>query len=732
MAWSPSQVMTEPTEPVRPEAGRRLTSLYVLALSTVAVLSIGAQALIQRQLTNGESDSRVINVAGRQRMLSQRLAKAALRFGLDASDDKASVKSELAATLTDWSDSHQALQRGDPSLGLPGSPSQEVQKLFAEIEPHFGAMHAAAATLIDHASEPAAIKSCIELINRNEAAFLSGMDRLVSQYVVEAEQRINRLRRLELMILIGTLTVLLLEGLFIFRPAVRRITQTVGRLESLSNWLSVAKSDAESASEAKSRFIANVSHELRTPMTAVLGMTELARNAESDHERKKFLDIVDEAGKSLLGLLNDLINFARIDADRIVVRQEPMVATDPVDRVMRVFTPSAQSKGIRLKLEIPEDSAPVVLADEERIVQVLSNLVSNAIKWTDTGEVTVAVDWQQPESNRVFATYRVSDTGVGISDEDQDRVFDDFVQVDQPGGATRGGVGLGLAITRRLVEAMNGSIGLQSQAGAGTTFEVRLDWECALQPEKTERNDHQLAGRSLKVLVVEDNEVNRIFLDHTLRGGGHTVAMASSGELGLAEAKERDFDVILIDLGLPDMAGDEVAAKLRANVLQEGRDLPALVCLTAHADPDSQAAASGVFDAFLTKPIRTDELLLQLARLTGDDLQAAPPTMSSQSLATELADAFLAVVDSQLEELVNASKARDLRAVRVVSHRLAGQLANFEAPQALLLARKLEEAAEAGHHDQATELVGELLEATKSLTLELERSQASASTNRVK
>lgn len=679
---------------------RRLTLLYVFALSTVAVLSIGAQWLVQRQLQTGESDSRVINLAGRQRMLSQRLAKAALR--LEASDPavRTDALGELDETLRGWKATHRGLQRGSTELQLPGANSAPVAKLFARIEPHFEVMRDAAERLLE-AEASARDTDAIAAIQHHEGEFLAGMDALVYQYVGEAEQRVARLRRLELAILGLTLAVLLVEGMVVFRPAVRRIERTVARLASVSDRLRVARDDAEQANAAKTRFLANVSHELRTPMTAVLGMNELARNAKTDAERADYLSIVDEAGETLLALLNDLIDLARIDSDELTLEAAPFAAGAPVSRVSRMMQSAADEKGIALRSPSAPTAFPKVLGDRRRIEQVLINFVSNAIKSTEQGAVTVRCDVLETTPERQRLRYRVSDTGVGIAAADQQRIFEPFTQLPDGRNGATGGAGLGLAICRRIASAMGAQIEIESEPGVGTTLSLTCELPIASSEREASKPDAAPRTQPLRVLVVEDVEVNRKLLGELLRRAGHVVDLAGSAAEATDAAASARPDLALIDLHLPDADGVAVAEALRGLARTAGRSAPKTVCVTAAAEAEVDPRIGRVFDAVLVKPVRGPALLSAIASLFRADDSGADSSRleeASASVATEeayqaeLAAAFLRCAEPQVEALRGSIVEQRFDDARVIAHRLAGQVAYFDAPDLRAMLHRCEAA----------------------------------------
>lgn len=663
---------------------RRLSILYIAALGAVAALTLGAQFLIQRQLTTGESDSQVINLAGRQRMLSQRLAKGALALRHSPAAPHRDVRDEFTRTLRLWSLTHDRLQHGHPEIGLPGENSPAITELFAAIEPHFQAIKSAAATLAQDPSDTRANS----IIQKHESDFLSGMDAIVSQYVAEAKAKVARLRRLEYAILTLTLSVLLAEGLLIFRPAVRRIEQTVNRLAALSDRLRRARDEAQEANAAKTRFLANVSHELRTPMTAVLGMTELARQSRDDGRRTEYLQIAEEAGESLLKLLNDLIDLARIDAGKLRLICEPFDPQQVVDRVVAMMQPAAAEKGIRLRGTRNVNPWRCVCGDASRTQQVLVNFVANAIKSTDSGEVIVGCTAAAAGQKMMRIAYTVTDTGVGISPADQQRIFEPFTQLRRAsaGGSPPPGAGLGLAICQRLATAMNAEINLQSAERVGTTITLAGEFPRAeaLEPTAIARSPIRVVS-PLEVLIVEDTPLIQILLRQQLAASGHTATIAGSVAEALAIFRTERFDLALIDYQLPDGDGAELAAQLTAESQRLGRTCPPLVCVTAHAGLEKEGAPEAeIFDAVLIKPLRRRELDSTIEALVGgppdEEVHEASNEIPSGEGANwaELLSVYLENSPTQRGDLQAALDAGQWPRARVVAHRFRGQVPYFD------------------------------------------------------
>lgn len=687
----------------------RLTVLYVVALSTVALLSIGAQALIQWQLTRGGSDSSVINIAGRQRMLSQRLAKAAVELSAAPPQQQAASLSELTDTHKLWTRSHLALREGG-DLGLPGHNSQQVQELFDAIDANYNAMTTAAAAL-ESADTPEQVATHVAAIQENEGAFLAGMDAIVLQYVAEAEAKVARLRRLEMALLGLTLAVLLIEGVCIFRPAVQRIQQTSNRLRQ-------ARDDAQAASRAKSRFLANVSHELRTPMTAVLSATELAQQSAKSEQKNEYLGMIADAGGMLLSLLNELIDFAQIEAGRLELKSAPFSPGQVAESVVRMMRISASGHSVAVVSESSGDVGVTLLGDPHRVSQVLLNLMSNGLKWTDAGSVTLATHVESIGDDRVRVRYVVRDTGTGIPKSQQDRIFAPFEQGSQH--KHRGGVGLGLAICRRIAESMRGLLTLESVEGQGTTvtFQVDLPRADALPHQATADPPRLIPQTAQRVLVVEDNPLSLRVLEDVLQHAGHQVHVCSTGEQGVAAFGQQSFDVVITDRNLPGISGVEAARQMRAMTPPREQGRMRFIALSADA---GGADDLDVYDAVLTKPFRSAELLSAIESATHRSPTHEPddPQLLRSDLLDELAVAYLEIGPASRQRLQAAIAAEDWRQAYAVSHQLKGQVGYFGDTSLLLDLGMLETACETAAGENVTELARTILSKLERLEKEL-------------
>ena len=371
------------------------------------------------------------------------------------------------------------------------------------------------------------------------------------------------------------------------------------------------------AARAKAEFVANVSHEVRTPMTAILGMTDLALETELTAEQREYLTAVRSAADELLALLEDLLDFSALDACRLAVQRVPFSLRESVGDSVRTHEPRAQDRDLALTCEIAPSVPDAVVGDPRRLRQVIEKLVDNAIKFTAQGGVAVRVD-AEVAADEVLLHCSVADTGIGIPREQQETIFEPFVQGD--GSATRryGGTGLGLAIASDVVQLMGGNIWVESEAGRGSTFHftARLAQE-PLSPPAPDRRPAPLRGGAggLHVLLAEDNAVNRKVAVRLLQKRGHTVVAVEDGRQALRALDGERFDVVLMDVQMPEMDGFEATAAVRARERVEGGHLP-IVALTAYAmKGDRERCLEAGMDAYVAKPVNADELFATLERL---------------------------------------------------------------------------------------------------------------------
>lgn len=400
-----------------------------------------------------------------------------------------------------------------------------------------------------------------------------------------------------------------------------------------------ARRDAEEANRTKSRFLATMSHELRTPMTGIFGMLDMMGTTALTPEQKTYLRQTRECAENLLTLLNDILDLSKVEAGRLTLESIPLQPRELIDSIASTNLPSAQKKGLKLCVDT-DVSLPSVLCDPTRMRQVLANLVSNAIKFTREGSITLGCHLVEKHADNVTLRFEVSDTGIGIAQEQLGRIFESFGQADASTSRLYGGTGLGLAICKRLVETMGGQIGVESELNHGATF--RFDVTFPLAYGKADPAPDAVGGDAtvqdndndgLRVLVAEDNEVNAMLLDSMLSKMGHSVTIVTNGAEALQAVQDETFDIAVFDMNMPVMDGVEATRRIRALDSTAAR-LP-IVALTADAILERRQQYLDIgLSEFLTKPINWTALQKALRTHTQSGDNAAPvPDLQQASLS---------------------------------------------------------------------------------------------------
>lgn len=700
----------------------RLTWLYISALTAVAALSLTGQLLVQRSLRQQRGDSTIVNLAGRQRMLSQRLTKAALAWNYATEpSDRAARSEEIRSTLALWQRSHRGLQHGDAELSLVASRSPIVVEQFAKLQPIFDEMVQAAERLLASV-EPEEQQAQLKTLLTREPQFLASMDAVVFQLDHEAQARVARLQQIEWLLLTLTLLVLVGEGYLVFRPAVQRIRQAAHELQ-------IAKEAAESANEQKTRFLATLSHELRNPLHAILGNTELALESQLTPAQHTYITTIDESAQSLLRLVNDLLDLACIHAGKLRVQNTPFDLRVLIHRCLDMVQPLAQRKQLQLAIDLPTGEL-AVLGDPLRVQQVLLNLLGNAVKFTDQGQIRLTVKRQ--ESNLLI---EVADTGPGIPPEMQQTIFAAFTQVDASTRREFSGVGLGLAISAGLVELMNGRIGVASELGRGSRFWLELPLTADLpKPANTSAQPvAALPSGGCRVLVAEDDAINRRLLADFLQLLGHMAVLAADGREAIERYREERFDLVLLDWHMPQIDGLDLAKQIRAHEAAHNLPRVPLIAISAAAAiaADQQAEQAGV-DEVLLKPVGVEMLRQALlpfvagARATNVNLEQDPRwsavlarLQGSRELFLDVATIFLEQLPEDLKRLHQWSAERKFTDIARGAHLMRGQAANFDAADVIAATIDLEAAADAELQLKIDEHLQRLQSAAQTLQTEL-------------
>ena len=385
-----------------------------------------------------------------------------------------------------------------------------------------------------------------------------------------------------------------------------------------------ARQAAEAASRAKSEFLANMSHEIRTPLNGVVGMLELARSTNPPPEQREFLEIAREAAESLLSVINDILDFSKIEAGRLELEEVPFDVAETIKRATQIMSASAEKKQLELIYEFAPDIPRLLLGDPVRFKQVLLNLLSNAIKFTPQGRirVTAHVKRASDDNDKVVVHCSVSDSGIGIPAEKQNAIFEAFSQADASTTRKFGGTGLGLAISSSIVHAMGGDIRVESEPGTGSTFHFHVTLEAAKNSSSSMEPPAIIARstaaiRGLNILLAEDNLINQKLAVGLLTRLGHRVVVAVNGIDALAKLKEQKFDLVFMDVQMPEMDGLAATAAIRTQEEATG-PRTTIIAMTAHAiKGDRELCLEAGMDDYIAKPISSEAINAVIQRTVG-------------------------------------------------------------------------------------------------------------------
>ena len=559
-----------------------LTASLVTLSFTVLYNLIGAQKL----------DAEIINIAGQQRMLSQRIALFTNTKAVCGTEDKRQsfinavnkfkTNHQRLINLEDLSSPIQAIYFGDLQL------DKKVKSFISQSEMLYQVRNC-------EANETFSID--------NVSVLLTQLNDVVDLFEQEASQRVDFVATIEIYLWLGTLTLLVIEAIFIFSPMEKEIRSSISRLTSLKVEAENAAREAKKASQAKSEFLSSMSHELRTPMNGLFGMIELS--IDNPSKGSMYLKKAKTAGRQLLVLINDILDISKIEAGKIKIEKAPVDLLQVLDDVVSLQRVYCQRKGLNFHYNKQAELPHIIEGDITRISQVLHNLLSNAIKFTEKGSVTLDVSVEQLQ-NSMKLIFDVTDTGIGITEEKLPHIFDKFEQADQSTTRVYGGTGLGLSIAQQLARLMGGDIAVMSKEGEGSTFSFHM----VAHPSKLP--DIPITpSTSLRCAVVDDLQTSREYFDHIVVSAGiYSKSFESAAEF-LAD-DPFSYDVIILDLSMPGMSGIDLLKELA----KQNKEIPKVILISAELERmQNEDDMSDMIWRTHAKPINRRELEQDLSKL---------------------------------------------------------------------------------------------------------------------
>ncbi len=569
---------------------------YKIALAIIAILAFLNLLISNYMLNNQKSYDRLINISGRQRMLSQKIALQIKRiiYEKDQSEIKL-IEKKLKADIDLFLNSHNLIIHGE--WGAQKRPLS--QKAFQ----HYykpGGLNELVQSYITRVNKILKIQDSTLLSSQVSDKILKELDKAVHIFENESKKKIKNSIMTQFILFVMTCLVLILESFYIFTPLRKK-------LRSFITLLKQEKDEAIQAKEIKSRFVTNITHELRTPLNGIIGALELMNINQLNQDNLKYYEIIDSCAKTNLILVNDILDFEKIQENKFNFAPNWSNIEKVMDELKSQFHPISQRKKIPLIVET-ELKSNYIYTDVTRLKQICSNILSNAFKFTDEGEINLKLKQEEDQFTIIIA-----DTGKGIAKSQQEEIFYAFTQLYQDAKEQVSGTGLGLSIAKSLTELLGGQISLYSKPGEGSKFYLHFQFEHKLIHEDSvaQKSQGTLSTlneqkKSYKILLLEDNKTNQIIFEKYIQRLGYEITIVNDGEEGLAILKDHSFDLIFSDIQMPNMNGIDFLHEFK-------RQYPHLktpiIAFTANAlKADREQYLKEGFDFILAKPLKLNEL----------------------------------------------------------------------------------------------------------------------------
>lgn len=497
------------------------------------------------------------------------------------------------------------------------------------------------------------------------------------------------------------------------------------------------KLESKRLAAVKDEFISNMSHEIRTPLNAIIGFNDLLKKTSLDEEQSGFLDTINVATHNLKNIINDVLDVSKLEGNKIQLEENPISIIDLVNHIIKLQSPNAKSKNLRLLSSLDHELPAYVLGDETRLVQILNNLVSNALKFTQHGSVEVRAMVESKQTGNTTVLFEVKDTGIGIPEEKMHKIFERFEQAEI--GTTRlyGGTGLGLNIVKKLVALHGSEIHLESEEGKGSSFSFRIEFNACEEDQKEiilnkkDKIETRLDGRH--ILLVEDNFHNQLLAKTYFKRRGAEISIADNGAIALDKLLKEEFDIVLMDLQMPVMNGFEASEKIRKELKL---DIPIIGCSANSKSSEQKKSMEAGMNDYISKPYSEEDLIettckhlnISKVNLNGlkneennfDDFSIIISdlrTTFGDEMAIQAQDHFLKRTPSDISDIRSAVEKGDMLHLENKAHLIAGTLGVLKFNKSLKLAQKLEKTARAGRVSEsavlAEELIGHLNNAIK-------------------